>query len=282
MNSVQKYTSSKGNQLKTLINDGKEWFKADYLGYEGASEQIASFIAKHSNIGDFTPYKMSVYKDEVDSRLFIGCSSINFLYDKPNAEIVTAKNLFLQYKGVDIYKETQNMSTKDRIKYFVDGIEEITGIQNYGSYLTKMLEFDAFVLNEDRHFNNIAFLYDSETEKFSLTPLFDNGAAFMSDISMDYKIGGNTRGMISKVKAKPFSTDFDKQVKAAESLYGRKLQIDKNIQIPFRTKESIIEHYGEEVLNRIEYTINHQKQKYSEFLIGLDKEKIMKEDFTRD
>lgn len=271
--------NTNGNQYK--IKSDNIWFKADYLGYEGASETIATLIAKHSNIENYVKYQIKTVTDEYDGCIFRGCISKDFLPNQ-NCKIITSLVLFKQYKGIDIYKETQKMSTKDRIKYFVDGIEEITGIKNYGSYLTKMMEFDAFVLNEDRHFNNIAFLYDSETEKFSLTPLFDNGAAFMSDISMDYKIGGNTRGMISKVKAKPFSTDFDKQVKAAESLYGRTLQIDKNIQIPFRTKESIIEYYGEEVLNRIEYIINHQKQKYPEFLAGLDKEKTIKEDFTRD
>lgn len=268
-----------GNQYK--IKSDNMWFKADYLGYEGASETVATIIAKHSNIEDYVKYQIKAVTDEYDGRIFRGCISKDFLPNK-NCKVITSLELFKQYKGIDIYKETQNMSAKDRIKYFVDGIEEITGIKNYGSYLTKMLEFDVFVLNEDRHFNNIAFLYDSETEKFSLTPLFDNGAAFMSDISMDYKIGGNTRGMISKIKAKPFSTDFDKQVKAAESLYGRQLQINRNIQIPFRTKETIIEYYGEEVLNRIEYVINHQKQKYPEFLIGPDKEKTIKEDFTRD
>ncbi len=272
-------TNTNGNQYK--IKSDNMWFKADYLGYEGVSEMIASLIAKHSNIGDYVKYQIKTVTDEYDGRIFRGCISKDFLPNK-NCKIITSLELFKQYKGIDIYKETQNMSAKDRIKYFVDGIEEITGIKIYGPYLTKMLEFDAFVLNEDRHFNNIAFLYDSEMEKFSLTPLFDNGAAFMSDTSMDYKIGGNTRGMISKVKAKPFSTDFDKQVKAAESLYGKQLQIDKNNQIPFWTKETIIEYYGEEVLNRIEYTINHQKQKYPEFLVGSDKEKIMKEDFTRD
>lgn len=272
-------TNTNGNQYK--IKSDNIWFKADYLGYEGASETVATLIAKHSNIGDYVKYQIKAITDEYDGRIFCGCISKDFLPNK-NCKIITSLELFKQYKGINIYKETQNMSTKDRIKYFVDSIEEITGIKNYGPYLTKMLEFDAFVLNEDRHFNNIAFLYDSETEKFSLTPLFDNGAAFMSDVSMDYKIGGNTRGMILKVKAKPFSTDFDKQVKAAEELYGKQLQIDKSIRIPFRTKESIIEYYGEEVLNRIEYIINHQKQKYQEFLVDQNQEKIMNEDFTRD
>ena len=53
----------------------------------------------------------------------------------------------------------------ERIRFLAAQLENMTGIQNFGAYLTAMLEIDAFFLNEDRHTNNIAVLYDTETEQ---------------------------------------------------------------------------------------------------------------------
>ena len=48
----------------------------------------------------------------------------------------------------------------ERIQYLVTQVEEITKIDNFGAYLTAMLEIDAFFMNEDRHTNNIAVIYN--------------------------------------------------------------------------------------------------------------------------
>lgn len=39
-------------------------------------------------------------------------------------------------------------------------MENYTGLKDFGVYLTKILEMDVFFLNEDRHTNNIAVIYD--------------------------------------------------------------------------------------------------------------------------
>lgn len=44
----------------------------------------------------------------------------------------------------------------------VTQVEEITKIDNFGAYLTAMLEIDAFFMNEDRHTNNIAVIYNEK------------------------------------------------------------------------------------------------------------------------
>ena len=43
--------SSKGNQLKFGIDN--KWYKADFLGYEGAAEYAASKLLEQSNIMEY-------------------------------------------------------------------------------------------------------------------------------------------------------------------------------------------------------------------------------------
>ena len=72
-----------------------------------------------------------------------------------------------------------------------------------------MLEIDAFFLNEDRHTNNIAVLYDTETEQYSPSPLFDQGLCLFADISNDYPLDLPMDVCMERIEAKPFSSDFD-------------------------------------------------------------------------
>lgn len=52
-----------------------------------------------------------------------------------------------------------------------------------GKYITQLIELDSFVLNDDRHFNSIAFLYNNG--QFQMCPIFDNGAALLSDMTYE-------------------------------------------------------------------------------------------------
>lgn len=44
----------------------------------------------------------------------------------------------------------------------VEQVERITEIEGFGKYITAMLEIDAFFVNEDRHTNNIAVIYNEK------------------------------------------------------------------------------------------------------------------------
>lgn len=87
-----------------------------------------------------------------------------------------------------------------------------------------MLEVDAFFLNEDRHTNNIAVLYDDTDETYSLCPLFDNGLSLLSDTSLDFPLERPLEDCLQAIEAKPFSRPFDDQLDAAEGLYGIQLR----------------------------------------------------------
>lgn len=65
---------------------------------------------------------------------------------------------------------------------------------------------DAFFLNEDRHFHNIAVLMNSKGE-FDYCPIFDNGACLLSDTNMDYPLNTSVYEMIKESHSKSCKTN---------------------------------------------------------------------------
>lgn len=61
----------------------------------------------------------------------------------------------------------------------MEQVEQITGFTRFGAYLTLLFEYDALILNDDRHLNNIAVLYTPTGYRYC--PLFDHGAGFLLD-----------------------------------------------------------------------------------------------------
>lgn len=134
-------------------------------------------------------------------------------------------------------------------------------VKNFGVYLSKLFTKDAFFLNEDRHMHNIAVLMNGEGE-FAYCPIFDNGAALLSDTTMDYPMDGDIYEMMREVESKTISFDFDEQLDIAEALYG------DNLKFTFTKKdvqelldEAVI--YTKEERDRIERVIYAQMHKYT-------------------
>ena len=72
-------------------------------------------------------------------------------------------------------------------------VEQTTGLQNFGQYLTSMLEIDAFFLNKDRHTNNIAVQYNAADDTYALCPLFDNGLSLLADTNLHWRVSVYSR-----------------------------------------------------------------------------------------
>lgn len=251
--------SSKGNQLKWQLND--KWIKADYLGYEGLSEFIVSNLLKKTNVQNFTQYHLEQIKYK--KNIYTGCSSENFL--QKDESILTLEKLFRMYYGIEISEKCAKIEDiKEKIKYTVDRVIEVTGLQDFGKYLTTLLEVDAIFLDEDRHFNNIAVIYNENNNTFNYCPIFDNGAALLSDTVMDYPLGEDVYNYIDQVQAKPFSTNFEEQMDAAESLYGVQLRYwIENRDIEYLIDEIRESHlYPDEIINRVETCTKEQVHKY--------------------
>ena len=86
------------------------------------------------------------------------------------------------------------------------------------------LAVDAFIFNEDRHTNNILFLYDPKKDTWKLAPIFDHGLSLLSDVK-DYPLSIPINVLKRKVKAKPFNSSFKKQL----ALYQGKPFIKRSV-----------------------------------------------------
>lgn len=210
-------TSSKGNQIKWCVNN--KWIKADDLGYEGLTESIASRLLAVSNIDNYVKYDCVEILEEDTEKIYRGCISDNFLGTEEN--LVTLYRLF-EMQGINLDRQLKDLSTEDKILYVCKTVEEITGLTEFMDWLCMLLEFDAFILNEDRHLHNIAVI--EKTGLFRLMPIFDCGAGLLSDTS-DYPLTKSIVTSIRGVRAKPFNTKFDKQLKAVDNINGLRLKI---------------------------------------------------------
>lgn len=258
--------SSKGNQLK-WEQDGW-WYKADAFGYESLAEVVVSHLLQKSNLTETVIYEpvMICYKD----RMYRGCRSQNFRGEKE--ELIPLERLARSYTSFGLAKQMAHMTeVKDRIRYAQELVRNVTGLENFGEYLTKMLEIDAFFLNEDRHTNNIALLYDTAKREYRICPFFDMGLSLFSDTREAYPLSLDYEECCKKITAKPFHRDFDEQLNAANELYGCYLKFDLAANRIDRVTEEIEEKYrggqeegwytGEEIM-RVKSVLRYQARKY--------------------
>lgn len=150
----------------------------------------------------------------------------------------------------------------ERIQYLVEEIKKITGIQDFGKYITAVLEIDAFFLNEDRHTNNLAVIYNENTKQYSLSPIFDQGLCLFADTRLDYPLHLSVEACMKKIQAKPFSTDFDEQLDAAEALYGVQIRLGFSVKELEEEIESLTEDYSPVIRERILQLMRQQFRKY--------------------
>ena len=249
--------SSKGNQLKW--EDAGTWYKADYTGYEGLSEYIVSGLLKKSSL---SPEEYVLYESEqihYKSVIYNGCKSMDFSGD---CQIITVERLFKNQYGRSLNAGIYALKdVRERLKYMVDQIERMTGIKEFGVYISKLLTIDALFLNEDRHTHNISVLMDGRNG-FKLCPIYDNGAALMSDITMDYPMGADVYDLIKTVRTKTLCDSFEEQLDAAEELYGR------NVEFYWDEKDAsellnAAEIYGVDIRDRVRTILLEQRRKYS-------------------
>ncbi len=263
-------TNSRGNQLK--FKRDNIWYKTDFLGYEGLSESLCSNLLLRSNIENFVVYHpVYVNYDPNDSgsgRILAGCKSDNFQPD--NAQLVTVSRLFKSVYNESPEEYLNSNDTKIRIERTIQGISHATGLTDIeiGKYLTAMIELDAVTLNDDRHFNNIAVMYHNG--EYYLPPIFDNGAAFMSDRTFYYHYD------TTKVESKPFSRNFDEQKECLESLYGQQLVVLLFDYKCLFTKDVLKTYNDPDLEQAIKSIVSLQIEKYTDIFVDNEKRFINK------
>lgn len=206
-------TSSKGDQAKWIIGD--KWVKENTHGYENIAEYITSLLLESSTIPStsyvtYTP----CFIEKPDGTVKEGCYSRDF---RGKLQEVTLERIFeANFETTDNILNNDRFSTKIKFQLIIEKIHQYTGLE-VSHEISQMLALDAFILNEDRHTNNILFLYNPKSGKWKLAPIFDNGLGLLSD-TKDYPLKTPISILKRKVKAKPFSTSFSKQLELYKGL----------------------------------------------------------------
>lgn len=249
--------SSKGNQMKWL-KDGV-WYKADYTGYEGLAEYVVSSLLGTSTLDSDAYQIYQTEKIQYQFAEYLGCRSKNFLPE--GWQMITLERLFMGTYGESLHKSIYAIrDIEERIRFLVNQVIRITGLENFGAYICNLMTIDALFLNEDRHTHNIAVLLDEEGQ-YRYCPIFDNGGCLMSDTTMDYPIGVDVETLMKNVGAKTFCRRFDDQLDAAEALYGCSVKFD----FDEKTVEQILNdelYYPTEVKERVLEILSEQRRKY--------------------
>ena len=200
-------TSSKGDQSKWRIGD--KWVKQNTRGYEGQAEVLASLVLTYSTLQkkDYVNY----YPCKIvlpDGDTSIGCYSHDF---RGKLQEVTLERLFeANFTSTDPILNDKSLSTGEKFEQIMQQVQDFTGL-DVRLDIARLLAFDALILNEDRHTNNILFLYNPVEKSWRLAPIFDNGLSLLSD-EKDYAPGKPLTILKRKVKAKPFNSTFSKQL----------------------------------------------------------------------
>lgn len=252
-------SSSKGDQLKWFNNN--VWYKADKNGYEGLSEYVISKLLKKTSLdkNEYVDYELESIKYK--NQIFNGCKSNNFLND--NESIITLEKLYRNTYGTSLTNKLIEFdSYKNKTTYLVNEVEKITGLDNFGSYLYKILVIDALFLNEDRHLHNIAVI--KRKNSYDYCPIFDNGAALLSDINIDYPLKNNVIEYIKDVKAKTIGPDFIEAYEDVEGIFGSRIEFNFTSDDVDRLVDKA-SMYEEKVRKRVKQLIKYQMNKMKYF-----------------
>jgi len=249
--------SSKGNQLKWF--DGLNWYKADSNGYEGLAEYAATIALASSSLQADMFVSYETEEIRYKSNRYRGCKSRNMLAS--NEQLITIERLIQQAKGISIGKALVAIPThEDRLKFLVDTVRSVTGLKDFGQYMSIMLTIDGLLLNEDRHTHNIAVIQKGDGS-YRLCPYFDHGAGLLSDTSMDYSMADDVYTLIGSVRSKTFCDDFAEAVELGEKLYGENVRFsyDHNSLENALKKEP---YYTQEEKQRVRTVLLEQKRKF--------------------
>lgn len=250
--------SSKGNQLK-WEKDGI-WYKADYMGYEGLAEYMVSKLLQYSNLTEKDYILYDTEEISYKTNIYHGCKSFDFL--PCGWQLITLERLFHTMYGKSLYQSIYQIAgIEERAIFLTEQVEQMTGLKNFGSYLTKLLTIDALFLNEDRHMHNIAVLCDT-SGCYHYCPIFDNGSALLSDMTMDYPLGNDVLDLIPHAEAKTLCSDFDEQLEIVERLYGQTIHFfynEKNITEVLENEKN----YSTEIKERVKEILLQQRRKYA-------------------
>lgn len=193
-------STSKGNQHKYYDVLNKRYIKGQFE-YQGVLwkdymvENLSSIIGSQLNT-EIKVVKQNIVKLSNGN---MGCISDDFAIDKEWVPLA---------KLTDTVKLSKNFNKSFRV--FSDILNVYTSIgidiELSKEYLSTMIILDFLLGNEDRHFNNIGVLFDINTSRYDISPLFDFGLGlFEHDTKYDVKYLYAAKALM---EGKPFSKDL--------------------------------------------------------------------------
>ena len=203
--------TSEGTQVK-YYKEGY-WYKKDSRGREGLAEYLVSQLLTFSDLEkeEYVLYEQGT----INGRW--GCRSKNFL--KREEELITFYRLYQNQFGRDLSQVIGRMDTmEERIEFVIQFVYECCRL-DVRNYLAKIFQLDKITLNEDRHLNNLALIYDGG--KFIPAPIFDNGVSLLTanqSVNRKLPVSENIR----RVTARPFSGSHQKM----SSYFGNGFSLD--------------------------------------------------------
>ncbi|MCL2813267.1 MAG: hypothetical protein FWD23_01570 [Oscillospiraceae bacterium] len=144
------------------------WYKVSAGTFNAQAEVVASRLAAYTTLDGFVGYEMCIVNGEYATM------SKDYICGR---RYETLKGLHARVTGTPIESVTQYLSGYDLLQYTRKLILAELGYDMIPA-LSMLLQFDALVLNEDRHFNNILFV--NEDSKWELAPAFDFDCALFS------------------------------------------------------------------------------------------------------
>ena len=233
--------TTKGNQIKW--HRGNLWIKADSMGYESIAEYLSTILESYIRGLKYVKYDLCTVKETGTGKMktYNCCVSESFLTG--SEYIVSAQRMIYAILGTEKAKDLVVKRTGvDLLAHTIEICSRCTGIDELTiyKYLSTICKLDAITLNEDRHLNNIAFIYDGK--KYRLAPIFDNGMGLLADTE-SFPLNKGYSLWMQSVRARPFCSDFIEQALLFEDFGPLKLdyinfvnEVNK-IRIPERAKE---------------------------------------------
>ena len=193
--------------------------------------------------------KVSSWK-QINYRNVDSMLSVQFIYD-----------LYDQYSFFDTYDSL--VTIREKCEYLVNTIASLTNLKEFGEYLYRLVVIDGLFLNEDRHLHNIAVI-QKQDNTFDYCPIFDNGAALLSDTRLDYPLSENTLDLLKTVKSKTFDDEFINIIDALEKLYPSSISFSFTNEIIDNILQDIKIYY-DSVIKRVNQVLKYQRNKYEYF-----------------
>lgn len=113
---------------------------SDAFGYESLAETMVTWLLQKTEWTEYVCYEPVTV--DWNGRLYRGCRSQNFL--REGEELLPLEKLYRNVTGFSLAQELAHIREVDqRIAHTVEFVENLTGIEGVGGYLSGMLEMDA-------------------------------------------------------------------------------------------------------------------------------------------